>query len=225
MREGEGMVGFEIALEAHYASMTRAGYAGRCRMDLPDDLAGKRVLDLMCRSGKGAFKIAEQAGADGFVLGVDPDAARVEQARVLAPDGRCGRAPAFERGFPEELRMAGAEDASFDVVVANSALNTTWDLDAALREIARVLVPGGFLYHAGLFSCAPLAQADARRFAAQGNVFGAAGALREFERRAFQAGFSACICKEVERAAPEGREAVPELAGVLFEAVVLQGIA
>lgn len=41
----------------------------RCVMVPPDDLEGKRVLDLGCRNGLGAFKIAERAGAQGVRCG------------------------------------------------------------------------------------------------------------------------------------------------------------
>ncbi|MFQ9178494.1 MAG: methyltransferase domain-containing protein [Eggerthella lenta] len=63
--------------EAHYAEMPRDGYSGRCEMLLPEDLRGMRVLDLGCRNGKGACKLADRVGPDGFVLGVDPSAACV----------------------------------------------------------------------------------------------------------------------------------------------------
>ena len=53
--------------EAHYAEMPRDGYSGRCEMLLPEDLRGMRVLDLGCRNGKGAYKLADRVGPDGFV--------------------------------------------------------------------------------------------------------------------------------------------------------------
>ena len=51
--------------EAHYAEMPRDGYSGRCEMLLPEDLRGMRVLDLGCRNGKGAYKLADRVGPDG----------------------------------------------------------------------------------------------------------------------------------------------------------------
>ena len=75
--------------EAHYAEMPRDGYSGRCEMLLPEDLRGMRVLDLGCRNGKGACKLADRVGPDGFVLGVDPSAACVARAEATA----CGRRP------------------------------------------------------------------------------------------------------------------------------------
>ena len=100
--------------EAHYAEMPRDGYSGRCEMLLPEDLRGMRVLDLGCRNGKGACKLADRVGPDGFVLGVDPSAACVARAEATAA-AACAEGAAwaerlaFARGCFEDLRAAGVE--------------------------------------------------------------------------------------------------------------------
>lgn len=71
--------------DRYYAAMPREGrHVGRCEMLLPDDLMGKRVLDLGCRRGKGACKIADRVGPAGSVLGVDPSPTCIEAARAYA---------------------------------------------------------------------------------------------------------------------------------------------
>ena len=149
-------------MEAHYAALSReGGHSARCDMPLPEGLLGKRVLDLGCRGGKGAFKIADAVGPECF----------------------------------EDLRAAGAADASFDVVVVNSVLNLAWDLRSALREIARVLVPGGFLFHKGVFARRP---AEVGANAAPPAGPGASGEFaRALDRASFEAlvvgaGFATC---------------------------------
>ena len=191
--------------EAHYAEMPRDGYSGRCEMLLPEDLRGMRVLDLGCRNGKGAYKLADRVGPDGFVLGVDPSAACVARAEATAA----------------AARAAGVEDASFDVVIVNSVLNLAWDLEGALRETARVLAPDGFLYHAGVFADEPLPTAAMQAFACAGNVFGAARSQAEFARIAVdRAGFSLCSFERERPVEPDGTDIAEELIGRSFTAAV-----
>ena len=208
--------------EAHYAEMPRDGYSGRCEMLLPEDLRGMRVLDLGCRNGKGACKLADRVGPDGFVLGVDPSAACVARAEATAAAARAegvawaGRL-AFARGCFEGLRAAGVEDASF----VNSVLNLAWDLEEALRETARALAPGGFLYHAGVFADEPLPPAAMQAFARAGNVFGAARSQGEFARIAVDsAGFSSCSFERERPVEPDGSDAAEELRGRSFTAAI-----
>lgn len=216
-----------------YEAMPREGhYVGRCEMLLPADLAGRRVLDLGCRRGKGACKIADSVGPEGAVLGVDPSAACIEAARAYVAEHAVRRArvagaidPTFACAPFEDLRKAGAQDASFDLVFANSVLNLAWDRDAALREIVRVLAPGGVLHHAGVFADEPLPEEEARAFAAEGNVFGAASSLAAFEAAALRAGFARCEARAASPVAPDGADADPALAGRRFAAVVVQAFA
>lgn len=205
-----------LVLEAHYATQPRAGYSGRCEMHLPDNLTGRRVLDLLCRNGKGAFKLAERVGSDGFVLGIDPDAACIDRAVAAAPANHALGVGwhctlSFAQGYPEVLYDVGIEDTSFDIVIANSSLNTVWDLPSALGELARVLKPGGFLYLAGIFADTPASLNEVHHFAAQGNVFGTARTREGFARLAETAGFTRCSFSREAVVAPDGSDAVQEL--------------
>jgi len=92
-------------------------------------------LDVGC--GTGALSAAVLAHADPTsVLGVDPSAAYVGLAGAQLTDRRA----AFRVGDAAELPVA---DASVDRVVCGLVLNFVPDAQAAVREMRRVLVPGG----------------------------------------------------------------------------------
>ena len=109
---------------------------------------GLRVLEIGCGMGTDGAQFAK-AGAD--YTGVDLTEAAIELARKR-----------FElSGLRGEFRVADAEqldfpDESFDLVYSHGVLHHTPDTDKAVREIHRVLKPGGraivMLYHRGSYN-------------------------------------------------------------------------
>jgi ubiquinone/menaquinone biosynthesis C-methylase UbiE len=102
-----------------------------------DALAGKRLLDVGCGSGL-ATQVLARAGAD--VTAVDLTNWAVETTKL--------RLAAF--GLEGEVLQADAEelpfeDESFDVVFSWGVIMMSTDMARALRELIRVLRPGGQL--------------------------------------------------------------------------------
>ena len=97
----------------------------------------RRVLDLACGTGDLAL-LASAAGAD--VTAVDITPRMIALARVKARDR--GARVRFLVGDMTSLPLP---DACVDVVTTGYGLRNVPDLDAALREIHRVLKPGGRL--------------------------------------------------------------------------------
>src|SRR5688500_401569 len=97
---------------------------------------GERVLDVACGIGVLALAAAERAAPGGSVAGLDPSADMLGVARRKSDhiEWRQGKAEAIP--FP---------DASFDAVVSQFGLMFFEDRAAALREMLRVLRPGGRL--------------------------------------------------------------------------------
>ena len=200
-------------LADYYRALPREGrLPGRCEMRLPDGLEGLRVLDLLCRGGKGAFKLANRVGARGFVVACDPDERRVAAAErrraaaAMAGEAWAGRL-AFRCAAPEDLRACGLEDAAFDLVYVNAAVNVACDFDAVLAEAFRVLAEGGVMWIAGVFALdeAP----DGAASALDGNVFVHARTFAQVERAAARAGFCTCALLDARPLAPDGADAVP----------------
>jgi arsenite methyltransferase len=103
--------------------------------------AGEAVLDLGCGAGFDVFVAAEVVGPMGRAVGVDLSC----EMLAVAVRGRAeSRLPnvAFGGAAIEALPFP---DASFDVAISNGVLNLIPDKPAALREIFRVLKPGGYL--------------------------------------------------------------------------------
>ena len=181
---------FALALSYYAALSPAAGFQGRCAMSIPADIEGKRVLDVCCRKGKGAFALADAVGPSGYVIGVDTD--NVAAACAAAPKNhRAGSSwehhLRFSPAIPENLSQACIEDASIDLVYINSVLNLAWSLPVALAEFARVLAPGGRLWVAqGVFAVdAPMVGESSAI-----DVFSQARSCASFERMCLEAGFS-----------------------------------
>ena len=97
-------------------------------------LRGLRVLNVGC--GTGGFNVAAQrAGATTWGIDASDDAIRIcELRRALGAGGRYAIAAAEALPFP---------DGAFDVVYCLSTLEHVESVEAAVREMVRVLRPGG----------------------------------------------------------------------------------
>jgi arsenite methyltransferase len=100
--------------------------------------AGERVLDIGTGTGRLAEFVASLIGAHGSVIGIDPLQSRIDVARL-----RQSKTLTFETGHAEDLSRFG--DGQFDAVYLNSVFHWVAEKDWALREINRVLKPGGRL--------------------------------------------------------------------------------
>jgi ubiquinone/menaquinone biosynthesis C-methylase UbiE len=104
--------------------------------DAADVEPGQRVLDVACGTGVLACTLAERVGLGGSVVGLDPSEEMLEVARTKsdAIEWRTGRAESIP--FPDE---------SFDAVVSQFGIMFFDDPGGALREMMRVMRPGGRL--------------------------------------------------------------------------------
>jgi SAM-dependent methyltransferase len=102
---------------------------------------GEVVVDLGCGGGLDIFLASSKVGPEGRAIGIDMTPAMIERARKNAEKG----------GFTNvEFHLASIDklpvpNSSVDCVISNCVINLAPDKQAVLREIARVLKPGGRL--------------------------------------------------------------------------------
>ncbi|WP_165250922.1 methyltransferase domain-containing protein [Paludisphaera soli] len=100
---------------------------------------GRRILDVGCGLGDDASALARLAAPGGSAVGVDSSRAMIEAARA-----RHGEV----EGLTFEVADAAAlpfDDASFDACRIDRVLQHVADPGPVVREMARVLRPGGVL--------------------------------------------------------------------------------
>ena len=98
--------------------------------------SGDRVLDVACGTGVLTSEASARAGAAGEIVGLDVNPGMLTVARERAP------AIAWREGAAESLPFP---DGAFDAVVSQFGLMFFQDRRAAIREMRRVLRPGGRL--------------------------------------------------------------------------------
>jgi SAM-dependent methyltransferase len=116
------------------------------KLRLLDLAAGETVLDVACGPGNTTRSLVAEVGADGLVVGVDSSATMLAQAvRETSATDPVG----YVRGDAADLPF---EAATFDAVSCYGALYLMDEPFDSLRELIRVLKPGGRI--AVLTTCA-----------------------------------------------------------------------
>lgn len=101
---------------------------------------GHRVLDVGCGLGDDVMALVAQVGATGQVIGIDQSTTMIEQA--TARQGIQGRPVEFH---VMDARNMTFDDNSFDAVRSDRVLQHIPDVHLAIKEMIRVLKPGGII--------------------------------------------------------------------------------
>ena len=113
-----------------------------------DTTRGMVILDVGCGTGR-LLRAASRRWPRAELLGVDPAVQMVNHARRLTPQGT------FHVGSAETLLLP---DESADIVLSSVSFHHWTDQFLGLREIARVLRPGGSFCLADHMMPAPVAR-------------------------------------------------------------------
>jgi arsenite methyltransferase len=100
---------------------------------------GDVVIDLGSGAGNDAFIARHETGETGKVIGIDFTPAMIERARNNA-EARGFNNVEFRQGDIEKMPVTSNVA---DVIVSNCVLNLVPNKDAVIKEIFRVLKPGG----------------------------------------------------------------------------------
>ena len=92
------------------------------------------VLDVGCGTGR-LLRRAYRYWPEAQLIGVDPANGMIEKAKLLTPNAT------FFTSMAESLPL---QDASVDLALSTSSFHHWQDQAAGVREIARVLRPGGY---------------------------------------------------------------------------------
>lgn len=98
---------------------------------------GEKVLDVACGTGIVARLVAEKVSPGGTVTGVDVNAGMLDVARAKMPP------EAAIQWYESPAESMPLPDETFDLVTCQLSLQFFANKPAALREMERVLVPGG----------------------------------------------------------------------------------
>src|SRR5262249_41588887 len=102
---------------------------------------GARVIDLPCGSGASALAAAEAVGRGGSVLGVDLAAGLLARARAKASAAGLENITFMQA----DMRATGCGTGAFDAVVCVFGIFFVPDREALVRELWRLVAPGGVL--------------------------------------------------------------------------------
>jgi len=115
---------------------------------------GETVVDVGCGAGIDSLIAARMVAPEGRVIGVDMTAAMLDKAEDSREEAGIANAE-FKSGYGEKLPVS---DGWADVVISNGVFNLMPDKLAALREMSRVLKPGGRLQLADILVQKPVSE-------------------------------------------------------------------
>jgi arsenite methyltransferase len=136
------MLGYEDEWLEKVPAPTIASFAGTGNpFSLGPLRTGERIVDVGCGAGIDSLVASKMVGPAGRVVGVDMTFQMLEKARASAAAMGATNVE-LRQGYAEELPVP---DEWADAVISNGVMNLFPDKSVGLREMARVLKPGGRL--------------------------------------------------------------------------------
>ena len=147
---------------------------------------GETVVDLGSGGGLDVFLASAQVGPAGTAIGIDMTGDMISLARANAAKGGYDNV----RFYLAEIEAMPIPSNSVDCVISNCVLNLCEDKDAALREVFRILKPGGRLAISDIALKQALPPELAEQVAAWTGCIGGAINIADNRAKLFATGFS-----------------------------------
>jgi ubiquinone/menaquinone biosynthesis C-methylase UbiE len=165
---------------------------------------GETVLDLGSGGGIDVLLSARRVGPTGKAHGLDMTDEMLELARANAEKAGVENVE-FHKGYIEAIPLP---DASVDVVISNCVLNLSADKPKVLREVARVLRPGGRFAISDVIADGDMDAATRADMQAYTGCIAGALTYQEFTSALSQAGLTDVDIRETHRVHAQAASAI-----------------
>jgi arsenite methyltransferase len=165
---------------------------------------GETVLDLGSGGGIDVLLSARRVGPTGTAHGLDMTDEMLALARANARKAGV-RNVEFHKGYIEQIPLP---DRSVDVVISNCVINLSGDKGKVLREVARVLRPGGGLAVSDVIADEDMDAATRADMQAYTGCIAGALTAREFHRALAQAGLTEIEIRPTHRVHDQAASAI-----------------
>ncbi len=107
---------------------------------------GSKILDVGCGAGKQCFSFFKYLNGDCDITGGDVNASLLEQAKAENPAKANGKVKFMELNFNQPFQLPST---TYDLLSCCFAIYYAEDIPFTIREMHRVLKPGGRLFSTG----------------------------------------------------------------------------
>jgi arsenite methyltransferase len=165
---------------------------------------GETVLDLGSGAGADVLISARRVGPAGKAIGLDMTDEMLALARQNAEQAGAENVE-FVKGHIEEIPLA---DASVDVVISNCVINLSGDKPRVIKEVARVLKPGGRFAVSDVIADPGMDEATRKDLALWTGCIAGALTRQEFEQALTDAGLADIEIGETHRVHEQAASAI-----------------